>query len=125
MSASTAGAEPRDPFVPVDRDDPMTSHVEVVGPFSNTYVLLNGFRVPHLTVGERSGGIMEICVDHRLAFDVPLAEFDNVVALVAAAIAIERGYPHFPNGEQDRDMCPAFPFGGTWHGITSVETEDD
>ncbi len=53
------------------REDPMGAHVEFIGPFQRTYVVLNGFQVPHLTVGEDRGDEVTLLLDNRLAIDVP------------------------------------------------------
>lgn len=108
------------------REDRLSTHVEFCGPFQRTYVLCNGFAVPHLTVtdADQPDEVM-LVLDDRLAFPVPKSHVDRVVALVADAVAIERGYGCFPRSPEDQFMEKAPPFGSIWHGIEVVSTDDD
>lgn len=111
-----------DPFE-VNRDDLIHDHVELIGPFETTYVVLNGFRVPHLTGYTRPGGVVTLVVDNRFAYDFPVAHYEQIVCAIANAVAVERGYSHFPSGRDEIDLPRAYPFGGQWHGIETEEHE--
>lgn len=107
------------------RDDPMSSHVEFVGPFQRTYVVLNGFAVPYLTVtaGE-TGDEVGLTLRDNMVYPVPKSHVDRVVKLVADAIAIERGYGCFPRRPEDQYVEKAPPFGAIWHAVEIVGRED-
>ena len=101
------------------RDDPLSSHVEFIGPFQRTHVILNGFEVPNLTVHPADEGesSVSLCWENRLCIDVPKSHVDRVVAFVADVIASERGYPCWPRTPEEQFMEKRPPFGAVWHAV--------
>ncbi len=104
-----------------DRDDPMTNHVEYVGPFQRTYLVVNGFKVPRMTIGSGTGDTVEFILDERWSYDIPKAVAEDVALLVANAVAIERGYPCFPRSPDDWRMEPTAPFGPVISGMDEAD----
>lgn len=108
------------PFM-AERDDPLTTKVELLPPTSASEVLVNGLLVPHLTVQEGTSTVTLI-VDRRMAWDLPIELFENVAGLVANVIAVERGYGCWPSVPEDHDKPKAPAFGPIHHEVGSVTT---
>lgn len=105
------------------RDDPMTNHVEFIGPFERTFVLLNGHEVPNLSVGGEEGDQVLLVVDHRIGYWVPKGAVDAAVGLVAETVAHERGYPCWPS-TPGQEVPRSSAFGPVWMAVEAVSTEE-
>ena len=98
------------------RDDPMQTCVELLPPSVSKEVLVNGLRVPRVSVDEHTS-TASIVLDGRLAFDVPIELLESMVSMVANAIAIERGYGCWPRVPEEHDMPKAPAFGPIFHSL--------
>ena len=114
------------PFIS-SREDPLSSHVEFIGPFERTYVVLNGFEVPNLTVHKayEDDACVGLCWENRLAIEVPKSHVDRVVGFIADVIATERGYACWPRTPEDQFMEKRPPFGPVWHGVEIGHEPDE
>lgn len=72
----------------------------LVGPFHEHRVVVDGRFVPNLT-GHQSNGNVTLVVDHRFGIDVPEDIAPQVAWLVAQAMAVCSGYPHFSADSKD------------------------
>jgi len=77
---------------------------EIIGPFEENRVVVNGCAVPGLTANHRPDGTIELIIDRRLAIDIPESLFNQVAWLVANALAIGAGYSC--HGENSRIANP-------------------
>jgi hypothetical protein len=80
----------------------------LVGPFSEYRVIVDGRVVPNLT-GIRCPhtGKISLCVDRRFAGQFSTEEDARQAAwLIAEAMAIASGYPHFGADSKDRPFAP-------------------
>jgi hypothetical protein len=75
------------------------AEVEFVGPFDLYEVVIDGYRVPHLTANVLNGGRVLVAVDHRFDLDLTLAEAERVLPFVAHCIAVAHGYAAHPGPE--------------------------
>lgn len=80
--------------------------VEIIGPIRYHAVVVDGWRVPYLTAGPRTGGIVELLLDDRLSLDVPVADLDRMVEFIAHCIAVASGYTCHPGGEGPSEPLP-------------------
>lgn len=87
--------------------------VELVGPFEEHRVVVDGLQVPHLTATPMPGGKVNLLLDSRLGLDVEVVDLEAVTRFVADAVAIGMGYASFGGPKM-----PPFP---KLTGITSVE----
>lgn len=72
---------------------------EIVGPFNDYRLVVDGWEVPFMQAIEVDGGRINLVVDHRLGFSVSAAEFDQVARLVAHSIAVALGMASHPEGD--------------------------
>lgn len=77
--------------------------VEIVGPFHDREVVIDGWRVPLLSACERDGGQISLVVDHRMGVAVPAAQFDQFARFVADVIGVCWGYGAHPRDEEGID----------------------
>ena len=79
---------------------------KIIGPFERRQLVVDGWTVPFLDVGEADGGRIHFVVDHRMGFSVGAADFEQVASLVANAIAVAIGMPCHPSSDaslEDRE----------------------
>ena len=88
--------------------EPNDLGVEYVGPFDQTYVVIDGRKVPHLTVGFLPGGIVSFVLDERFALDVPVERAPHTASFLADCIAVGMGYASHPREGQEPVPRPAF-----------------
>lgn len=79
----------------ISKDTPPGMGVEIHGPFApESYLTLDGYRVPHLTVNPCQDGRFDISVDNRFCLHeaVTAQELDNWLPILANAMAVAAGY---------------------------------
>jgi hypothetical protein len=74
--------------------------VELVGPFQEHRLVIDGWRVPLVTGYEEDGGLVNLVIDHRLALVVDAAHFDRVARFLADVIGTCWGYGAHPNSDE-------------------------
>ncbi len=75
--------------------------VEFVGPFEQSAVVVDGWRVPLLSARLGLRGVVHLTLDDRIGFDVPAGEDESFVRFLAHAIAIGLGYACHPGPDDD------------------------
>lgn len=83
---------------------------EIVGPFQERRLVVDGWSVPLINVVELDGGRFNFTLDHRLGLEVDAEHFDRVARFVADCISVGLGLPAHPRGE--REELPADFFNG-------------
>jgi hypothetical protein len=73
---------------------------EIVGPFNERRLVIDGWQVPFLEATEVDGGRIHFTLDHRLGLDVEAKDFEPFARFLADAIAIALGLPSHPEGEK-------------------------
>lgn len=81
--------------------------VELVGPFQERRLIIDGWSVPLLEAVELEGGKVSFKLDHRLALDVDAKDFERIARFLADAIAVALGLPSHPSGELSREELRA------------------
>jgi hypothetical protein len=68
--------------------------IEIVGPFQEYKVTLDGFRVPHINAIPMPDDQVEIVLDGRFGMEGPVSreEFNRWLPILANAMAISAGY---------------------------------
>ena len=105
---------------------------EIVGPFNERRLVVNGWQVPLLEAVEMDGGAINFTLDHRLGLEIEAKDFDRVARFLADCIAVALGLPCHPDGdmsyEEIQRMWSLVPHRTLapqrLHEITSVQTED-
>ena len=72
---------------------------EIVGPFKERKLVVDGWSVPFLTACELDGGRVALTVDHRFGIEVEAAALDDVAWLLAQLAAVSLGYRYHPSGD--------------------------
>jgi hypothetical protein len=81
-----------------------TNRLEIIGPFDDYRVTVNGYRVPHLNA-VRHDGLISLELDERFACDIPDDERAlPIIDFVANAMAVAAGYSCF--GENSQLLSP-------------------
>jgi len=79
-----------------------TTTMEIIGPFDDYRVTLNGYRVPYLRA-VRVKGMISLELDERLGCDIPDDERAMpIIEFIAQAMAVAAGYSCF--GENSQPM---------------------
>ena len=110
--------------------DDYRTHAEIIGPFSEYRLVVDGYSVPFVEAHEDDGGTVTFIMDNRLAWTVPAGAFEDVAHLIATAYALGIGLPCFPSENYEppsMEQVPAVMRPRRTHEITSVSTisEDD
>lgn len=74
---------------------------EIIGPFKERKVVVNGWSVPFLTACEKDGGRIALTIDHRFGTEVDAGDFDDTAWFLAQAIAVALGYRCHPDEQMD------------------------
>ena len=82
--------------MPNEYAPPPFGSVQIVGPFESHYVVIDGWRVPHLTAHPANGGIVHLTLDDRFGLDVQVADMERVIPFIADCIAVAKGYSCHP-----------------------------
>lgn len=106
---------------------------EIVGPFNERRLVVEGWQVPFLEATELDGGKVNFTLDHRLGLEVDAKDFDRIAAFLADAIAVALGLPSHPRGDKSleelHEMWALLPHPALapkrLHEITAVRTDDD
>jgi hypothetical protein len=77
--------------------------VQIIGPFKERTLVIDGWSVPLVTACEVDGGRIEIVVDHRLSYTVSAGDFDQAARMLANGIAVALGLPSHPSGDLSAD----------------------
>lgn len=85
-----------------------TSGVEYVGPFQHHDLVVDGRKVPFITVVPVDGGKVDIGLDRRIGIELTVAEAERFLPFLAHAIAIASGYTSHP--DTDHEPNPSHPF---------------
>ena len=104
--------------------------VEIVGPFNEYRLVVDGWQVPFVQACEVDGGMVDFTIDNRFAYLLPASVFPRVAQMLAQSIAIAVGYPSKPEGDMDDErrarwsahVHPAHRF-HRMVGISGVDTE--
>ena len=72
--------------------------VEIVGPFNQRALVVDGWRVPLMEAIELDGGRVALVVDNRYEYSFAAADFESAARLVATGIAVALGLPCHPSG---------------------------
>lgn len=82
-----------------------TEHgLESIGPFSEWRIKLDGYEVPQLGGRADDQGMFHLCLDRRFGIEIPEKYAQQVVWLIANALAIGAGYSCF--GENSQQVNP-------------------
>lgn len=73
--------------------------VELVGPFHERRLVIDGWSVPLLEAVELDGGKFHFRLDHRLGLDVDAKDFERVARFLADTVAVALGLPCHPEGK--------------------------
>lgn len=76
--------------------------INVVGPFQQWRVTVDGWEVPLLTASPETGGMIHLSLDHRFGLDLSVQDAESIVPFIAHAIAIASGFACHPNRDDDR-----------------------
>jgi hypothetical protein len=106
---------------------------EIVGPFDEYRLVVDGYSVPCAQARENDGGTVTFIMDNRLAWTVPAGAFDDVAALVATAYALGLGLPCAPSDThmdgdgymRQMERVPAMMRPSRVREITSVVAGED
>lgn len=104
------------------------SRSEIVGPFSEYRLVVDGYSVPFVEAREDDGGTVTFIMDNRLAWTVPAAAFAATAHLIATAYALGIGLPCAPSDQYDlppMDSVPAVMRPRRTMEITSVAADGD
>ena len=89
------------------------AEAEIVGPFNERRLVVNGWQVPFLSAVELDGGRVHFTLDHRLGLGVEAKDFEPVAKFLADAISIALGLPSHPTGDKTLEetqrmwmLCP-------------------
>ena len=74
---------------------------EIVGPFEEHRLIVDGYSVPCAEAKENEGGTVTFILDKRMAWTVPAGAFEDVAAMVATAYALGLGLPCSPRAEDE------------------------
>lgn len=95
-------ALPRDVERPA-LDDPQAAgeavSAEIIGPFQEYHLIVDGYSVPFVQAHEDDGGLVTFIMDSRLAWTVPAGAFEDVAHLIATAYALGVGLPCAPSAD--------------------------
>lgn len=81
--------------------------IELVGPFNERRLVVDGWSVPFLEAVELDGGKFNFTLDHRLGLEVDAEHFDRVARFLADSIAVALGLPSHPSGDKSREETQA------------------
>lgn len=81
--------------------------IELVGPFHERRLVIDGWSVPFLEAVEMDGGKFNFTLDHRLGLEVDAEHFERVARFLADAIAVALGLPSHPSGDKTREETQA------------------
>jgi hypothetical protein len=98
------------------------AEVEYVGPFEDWQVVVDGWRVSHLSAVPLTNGRVRLILDQRLAVVLDVATAEDVVPFVADAIAIASGYSCHPRQDWEGPK-PLKPFRRS-HGLLTLPGPD-
>ena len=83
---------------------------ELVGPFEEWRVVLEGREVPFLTAWPANGGVIHLTLDRRYGLDVAVADAERLIPFLADCIAVGMGYACHQRADQDEPIrLPPFP----------------
>ncbi|MGH3257118.1 MAG: hypothetical protein ACRDOU_17270 [Streptosporangiaceae bacterium] len=85
------------------------SELEIVGPFTSHWVVVDGRQVPFLEAEPANGGIIRLTLDQRYALDVPVADADRIISFIADCIAVGLGYTCHPRHGMEPVRSTPFP----------------
>lgn len=113
----------------------MSSGAQIVGPFEEHRLVVDGYSVPCAEAKENDGGTVTFIMDKRLAWTVPAGAFEDVAALVATAYSLGLGLPCAPRDDdaegdhaesfaRQLERVPAMLRPSRFHEIGSVSTEE-
>ena len=101
---------------------------EIVGPFEEYRLIVDGYSVPCVEARENDGGTVTFIVDKRLAWTIPAGAFDDVAHMVAHVYAVGLGLACAPSeeyGEPDGlKLVPVMMRPGRVRAIGAVRTEE-
>lgn len=72
---------------------------EIIGPFSEYRLVVDGYNVPFVEAHEDDGGTVTFIMDGRLAWTIPAGAFEDVAHLIATAYALGIGLPCAPSAD--------------------------
>lgn len=86
---------------------PPKAELKMVGPFQEWRVVVDGRFVPNLTAFEDKsfGDGISLVVDHRFSIWVERDRAPDVAWLLAQAMAVAAGYPHFSADSKERPFA--------------------
>ena len=82
---------------------------EIVGPFSEYRLIVDGYSVPFVEAHEDDGDTVTFIMDGRLAWTIPAGAFEDVAHLVATAYALGIGLPCAPSTEYEPPNMESIP----------------
>lgn len=75
--------------------------MDLVGPFEERRVVLDGWTVPLIQAWEVDGGTVCVVVEDVFAYTIPAGEAENVIRLIANVIASAWGYRCHPQEDEE------------------------
>lgn len=76
------------------------TNAEIVGPFKEYRLVVNGWRVPLMSAQELDGGRVTLTFDNRQAIEVDAGDFEGIASFMADVIAGCLGYMHHPYSDE-------------------------
>jgi hypothetical protein len=76
------------------------AETEIVGPFKDYRLVINGWSVPLIDARELDGGQMYLTLDKRIALQLPADQFDQVARFIADVIGACWGYGAHPSSDE-------------------------
>lgn len=80
-------------------DDPTRTQVEIVGPFKERHLVINGWRVPLMSACELDGGKVSIVLDHSIGMECDVKDFPQIASFLADTIGRCLGYGAHPQAD--------------------------
>jgi hypothetical protein len=81
--------------------------IELVGPFNERRLVIDGWSVPFLEAVELDGGKFHFTLDHRLGLEVDAEHFEQVARFLADTVAVALGLPSHPRGDKSLEETQA------------------
>jgi hypothetical protein len=98
-----------------------TNRLEIIGPFNEFRVTINGYRVPYLSA-VRHDGLISLSLDERYACDIPDDERAlPIIDFITNAMAVAAGYSCFGENSQPANK---FKRRLTWINLSDIDDGD-
>jgi len=72
---------------------------EIIGPFPDRRLVVDGWQVPLLQATEVDGGRISFVLDNRMGLEIEAKDFDKIAHFLADTVAVALGLPCHPRGD--------------------------